>query len=89
MRLVVYPQDTTAVYVAETETTQQLWGAVCPDNRHGWKIDSKYPATGVTREEVDAFISRLNTMAAEQECRSGSACLKQRNGQAHTYSVAK
>lgn len=66
MRLVVYPQDTTAVYVAETETTQQLWGAVCPDNRHGWKIDSKYPATGVTREEVDAFISRLNTMAAEQ-----------------------
>ena len=66
MRLVVYDQDTTAVYVAETETTRQLWGAVCTDNRHGWHADSKYPATGVTREEVDAFISLLNTMAVKQ-----------------------
>lgn len=66
MRLVVYPQDTTAVYVAETETTQQLWRAVCTDNPHGWKADSKYPATGVTREEVDAFLSSLNSMAKLQ-----------------------
>lgn len=66
MKLVRFEQDSTAVYVAETETTQQLWKAVCPDNDHGWDGKSTFPATEVTAEEIAAFMSRLNSLAAQQ-----------------------
>ena len=66
--LSIDPADSTAVYVAETETTQGMWTAVCPDNNKGWNDRSTYPVSNVTYEEVMAFISKLNTMAAEQGC---------------------
>lgn len=68
MHLSIDPADSTAVYVAETETTQGMWTAVCPDNNKGWNDRSTYPVSNVTYEEVMAFISKLNTMAAEQGC---------------------
>lgn len=66
MKLVRFEEDSSAVYVAETETTQQLWTTICPDNKHGWDNKSTYPVTGVTAEEIKAFISRLNTLASQQ-----------------------
>ena len=68
MHLSIDSADSTAVYVAETETTQGMWTAVCPDNNKGWNDRSTYPVSNVTYEEVMAFISKLNTMAAEQGC---------------------
>lgn len=68
MHLSIDPADSTAVYVAETETTQGMWTVVCPDNNKGWNDRSTYPVSNVTYEEVMAFISKLNTMAAEQGC---------------------
>ena len=66
MHLVTFDEDTTAVYVAETETTRQLWNVVCPSTNHGWHNGSQYPVTNVTAEEVEDFISNLNVMAAKE-----------------------
>lgn len=68
MHLSIDPADSSAVYVAETETTQGMWTAICPENSKGWNDRSNYPVSNVTYEEVVAFISKLNTKVAQQGC---------------------
>lgn len=65
MNLVINDVDSSAFYIGETEVTQQLWNAVLPKDSHGWKKDSKMPATEVTYEEVQTFIAALNRKTAE------------------------
>lgn len=55
--------DSSAVYVAETETTQALWAAIYPNNAKGWTTKSKFPATGLSYNDVLCFISELNHKA--------------------------
>lgn len=66
LHLAVNEKDGTAVYVAETETTQGLWTAIYPNNNRGWSRDGQYPATNVSFKDVQAFISVLNAQALEE-----------------------
>lgn len=62
MHVVVNKEDSSAVYVAETETTEALWDAVYPGMHDGWE-GSQYPVTGVSLKDVKGFISVLNQKA--------------------------
>lgn len=66
MHIAVNPMDSSAVYVAESETTEALWDAVYPGARDGWE-GSQYPATNVSLKDVKGFISVLNNMAETKQ----------------------
>ncbi|MGN1376212.1 MAG: formylglycine-generating enzyme family protein [Prevotella sp.] len=62
MHIAVNNSDSSAVYIAETETTEALWEAVYPSTNENWK-NSQYPVTNVTLNDVKGFISALNYKA--------------------------
>lgn len=67
MHLVVNKEDSSAVYVAETEVTEGLWAAVYPNNHRGWSTKSNYPAANVSFQDATLFIQELNMIASKEK----------------------
>lgn len=55
-----------ALYLAETETTEQMWMAVYPNHVWNFNRDSKAALDYVTYEDAMMFISMLNKMSEDK-----------------------
>lgn len=53
-------EDSTAIYVAETKMSKELWAMINPYNYQNWKRGDKDPVVDLSQEEVTYFLSSLN-----------------------------
>ena len=53
-------------YIGQTEVTQGLWDAVMGDNSANYPKGDNYPISGVTWEDCQTFIEKLNSMLYSQ-----------------------
>lgn len=67
MHLIVNKEDSSAVYVAETEVTEGLWATVYPQNPRGWSEQSNYPVTNISLQDAQFFIMELNMIASQKK----------------------
>lgn len=56
-----------ALYLAETETTEQMWMAMYPNHLWNFNRDSKVALDYVTYEDAMMFISMLNKMSEDKD----------------------